>query len=605
MHAAAPLHQPSPSSERLLADLLAAQLTELPEATRSALAQQLQWLSLGAGQTLMRQGEPGDAMFWLVNGRLQAFVDSDGEERLVREMGRGAVIGEISLFTHEARSASVIAVRDSLLVRLDRAVFDALLPQHPALSVLLARQIVERLRSESRALAWSAPSTLALLPTAPGLDAEAFATALSCSLSTFGRVKTVMATEQAATQLATWEAECDFLLLVVRDGDGDDWASWCRHHADEWLLLADGDTEPPAAAAPLSKAAVRAEAARTLLLMHQPALRCPQGTADWLARFPVEQHLHLRRGAESDLQRLARLLARRGVGLVLAGGGAKGFAHLGVLRALQEAGVPIDCVGGTSMGAVMASLVASQRPQSELMPLVRSAFKRNPTGDFNLLPLVSLIRGRRMRQALRESVLGLFGHAARIEDLWLSCYVVATNYSRASEVVLRHGDLQTAVAASAAIPGALPPVLIAGELFCDGGSFNNFPLDQMRRQRGIGTVIGVDLFTHRLRTLSFDEVPGPWQLLRDRLRPRKQRRYKLPSLIAYLLNNTILYSHARKARDAGLADVLLQPPLDRVGLLHWARLDGIVQQGYDYTRQRLAEPVLREQLADLLPPASP
>lgn len=433
------------------------------------------------------------------------------------------------------------------------------------------------------------------------VGSKAFAAQLAEGLRPFGRVRIVVASEEAAAQLPTWEAEHDFLLLLVRDGDEEDWVRWCRRHADEWLLLADGELAPPTAAAPLSTAAAQAEAARTLLLLHPPGLRCPQGTAAWLARFPVEQHLHLRRGDTADLQRLARLLARRGIGLVLAGGGAKGFAHLGVLRALQEAGVPIDAVGGTSMGAVMASLVASQRPQAELMPLVRQAFKRNPTGDFNLLPLVSLIRGRRMRSALRDAVLGLFGHAAHIEDLWLSCYVVATNYSRASEVVLRRGDLQTAVSASAAIPGALPPVLIQGELFCDGGSFNNFPLDVMRGQRGIATVIGVDLFTHKLRSLSFDEVPGPWALLRDRLRPRKARRYKLPSLIAYLLNNTILYSHARKARDAGLADVLLQPPLDRIGLLHWSRLDGIVQQGYEHTRQRLAEPALRQQLADHLP----
>ena len=341
-------------------------------------------------------------------------------------------------------------------------------------------------------------------------------------------------------------------------------------------------------------------AARWLLLQHAPALACPQGTATWLQALAVQEHLHLRRDSDADLQRLARLLARQGVGLVLAGGGARGFAHLGVLRALQEAGVPIDAVGGTSMGAVMASLVASQRPQAELMPLVRRAFRRNPTGDFNLLPLISLIRGRRLRQALRDAVLGLCGHAARIEDLWLSCYVVATNYGRAAEVVLRRGDLQSAVAASAAIPGALPPVILDGELHCDGGSFNNFPLDVMRAQRGIGRVIGVDLLTHQPRKLDFDEVPGPWALLRDRLRSRRARRYKLPSLVAYLLNNTILYSVARKAGDAKLADLLLQPPLLRVGLLDWARLDSSVQQGYEHTRERLGSAQAQAFLAPLI-----
>jgi NTE family protein len=93
-------------------------------------------------------------------------------------------------------------------------------------------------------------------------------------------------------------------------------------------------------------------------------------------------------------------------------------------------------------------------------------------------------------------------------------------------------------------------------------------------------VIGVDLNSKKARRIEFDEVPGTWALLRDRLRPRKQRRYKLPSLASYLMNVTILYSMSRQHHAQMQTDLYFNPPLDRVGLLEWKRFDQIVAQGH-------------------------
>lgn len=163
--------------------------------------------------------------------------------------------------------------------------------------------------------------------------------------------------------------------------------------------------------------------------------------------------------------------------------------HLGVLRALRERDVEIDYVGGTSMGAVLAVLVASDQPQDLPMHAVRRAFARNPTGDFNFVPLVSLFGGMRRVRALRQAVIDVFGREPDIEDLWKNYFCIATNYSQAREEVLQHGDLQAAVLASGAIPGALPPLVRNGDLLCDGATFNNFPVDVMRARRGVGCVI--------------------------------------------------------------------------------------------------------------------
>jgi NTE family protein len=594
--------------DRHLTDLLG----ELDPAARELLHRHLQWVVVGGGQTLLTQGDPGDAMYLVISGRLRAYQrQDDGSERVLREMGRGQVIGELSLFTDEPRSATIVAVRDSVLVRLDKPAFDQLLAGSSRLSLLMTRQIIHRLQHPQPGAGQSRPVTVALLPVTAGIDLPAFAQRLGAQLAQHARVAIVDAAsvDRALQQSGLARREPGALaadhaiglhldaveaaheiVLLVGDGDVTGWTRRCTRRADELLLLADADQPPELHAIErecLMRASGRAEALETLVLLHPADRRAPRGTRRWLDRRPVNHHLHLRPALDRDMARLARRVSGHAVGLVLAGGGARGFAHLGVYRALREHGIEIDCVGGTSMGSVMAVLVASDRPLDEVMAVVRQAFRVNPTGDFNLLPLISLIAGRRLRRVIRDATRTLLGFEADAEDLWKPFYCVASNYTQAREQVVQRGPLVQALLASIAIPGALPPVLHQGDLLCDGGTFNNFPVDVMRGMHGVGRVIGVDLSFRRPRALAFEEMPGTWALLRDRLRPRRRRRYQLPSLMSYLMNVTILYSSSRQRQAQRLTDVYFNPPLDRVGMLQWKRLDDIVEQGLAHARQVL------------------
>jgi NTE family protein len=593
--------------ERLLSALLAKVFGELdPEAT-ALLRDQLRWVALAGGQTLMAEGEPGDSMYISVSGRLRAYVRrEDGSQRMVREMSRGQVIGEMSLITDEVRSATVVAIRDSVLVRLDKEAFTRLIAGSAQVAVALTRQIIQRLKTEHRTATYAAPVTIGLLPISAKVDAASIARALAAQLQRHGRVQVVdaglmapaaddsdAAERHRRVSLALDEIETahEFVLLVG-DATPTPWTQLCTRHCDELLLLADAAEPPeihPVERQCLMNRPPRSEACEILVLLHDAAERCPRGTAAWLDRRALADHVHIRPTLERDMARLARLLARQGIGLVLAGGGARGFAHLGVMRALAEQGIEVDCVGGTSLGALMALLVGSDQPLDKLMPVVRDGFRRNPTGDFNLVPLLSFVGGRRVRDLLRRGVRELLGGDAAIEDLWKNTFFVATNYSQAREELLVRGDLQSSVLASMSIPGALPPVVRDGDLLCDGGTFNNFPVDVMRARRGIGVLIGVDLSARKARRIELAETPGPWALLRDKLRPRSKRRYHLPSLSSILLNATILYSESRLGAAARLIDIHIKPPLERVGLLQWSRFDAIVQQGYVHAKAVLAE----------------
>ncbi|MDP3820195.1 MAG: patatin-like phospholipase family protein [Burkholderiales bacterium] len=602
-----------PHQDELLIHHLRTFLGIIDTAAIDAVRGRVRWLQLAGGETLMRQGEPGDALYLLVSGRLRVYIEEDSQRRVVREISRGEVVGEMSLITDAPRSATLVAIRDSVLVSLGKDDFAQLQANSPQVTLALTRQIIERLRTERDKTVMDRPVTMALLPVSGGVDAASFAQALARELATHGKVGVLDAAtvdrqlkalhapgagvdddpaqRNVAMLFDEFEGTHDYVLFVG-DDTPTDWTHRCTRHADEILLLADAKAAPLVHAneqAFLVDRPPRAEAAEVLVLMHDAGTAMPSGTSRWLARRPVSDHVHMRRGHAPDMARLARIQSRNAVGLVLAGGGARGFAHLGVYRALCERGIEVDFVGGTSIGAIMAALIATDQPPQRLEATARAEFGRNPTGDYSLLPLISLIKGRRLRGIVGRAVADNIGEGAAIEDLWKRFFCVATNFSRASEMVLQRGDLLRSLLSSIAIPGALPPVIMDGDLLCDGGTFNNFPVDVMRGVRGIGKVIGVDLNASKARRIEFDEMPSGWAMLLDRLRPRKSRRYRLPSLPALLINATILYSLSRQKQARALTDLYFNPPLERVGMLDWKRFDQVVRQGHEHALQVLAE----------------
>jgi NTE family protein len=605
-------HTAHPLDELLLAHLR----TFLPDADEPTLAQlrhELDWVELPAGGVLMRQGDPGDAMYMLASGRLRVSITgADGEERVVREITRGQVVGEMSLVTDEPRSATLVAMRDSVLARLARPAFDLLFRQHPAVSMALTRQIVARLQTQGRGVRPDRPVVIAMLPLGGRFDATAAAAlveGLTAELARHGRVARLDAAAMAArlghvpgddaesmrrmaVVLDEIETTHDLVLLLADTGPTP-WTRCCARQGDEVLLLAHADDEPaPGAieqACGLTGSQARAAPTTVLALVHPAGRRGPTGSARWHAGRQLRALVHLRQDHAPDVARLARLLGRRGVGLVLSGGGARGAAHVGVYRALQEHGVPLDAIGGTSMGAVFGAVMAFDTTADELHDTFERHFADNPTGDFTLFPMLGLIKARRLL-GMMERTERHFGAAAGldIQDLWKPYFCIATNYSRATELVLDRGPLVPAVMATCAIPGAMPPVLRDGDLLCDGGVFNNLPVDVMRNTWGIGHVIGVDLGLSLPRRIDLDVLPTPWQLVRDRLRPKRQRRYRLPTLPNYLMNVTALYGTARQRAAAAEADLVLSPELPRIGMLQWKRYAEAVQVGYDETQRALA-----------------
>ena len=164
----------------------------------------------------------------------------------------------------------------------------------------------------------------------------------------------------------------------------------------------------------------------------------------------------MRLSRPDDTARVARFLANRAVGLVLGAGGARGFAHIGVLRALQEAGIPIDLVGGTSMGSAMSAQHAMGWSVERIESTADEVWNKIRPHTEYTLPLLSLVRGTSAQKCGEM----MYGTATCIEDLWLPFFCVSADLTDASMYVHRSGSLLDAVTASSSLPAVIVPTKV-------------------------------------------------------------------------------------------------------------------------------------------------
>jgi NTE family protein len=488
-------------------------------------------------------------------------------------------------------------------------VFRELLLAYPLVSLNMMRQVIDRSkRVNSGRLAPTKPVIIGVLGISRNVDLVDFAQSLALQLRSHGETIVVTSRlmdeqfgEAGAAQASRAEVERSRLVTVrldkieeqhdfvvfVADAQRTEWTQRCIRHCDELLLVADADE--PVTLHPneidLHASDGGSGSQERLVLLHPDNRRSPTQTARWLDGRHLSGHNHVRRGVTRDWQRLARVISRNTVGLVLSGGGARGFAHLGVMRAMEEAGIRVDMVAGTSIGAVMAAFAGMDIPALEMIDAARTAFRENPTGDYNLVPLMSLISGKRLRRIIDSAVVDSRGQHIDIEDLWKSYFCITSNYSAAREAVHVRGPPAKSIRASVSIPGALPPVMLNGELHIDGGTFNNFSTDVMSRL-GAARIIGVDLLRDRGLRYELDEVPGALELVRDKSRGRS-RRYRLPSLTSLLLNTSLMYSYARQQEALAMVDLHFAPTVYRFGMLEWSQFDKIVDAGCRHGLEQL------------------
>ena len=558
------------------------------------------WTHVERSDTLFAQGDPSTTLYFVISGRLQAIRrESDGTVRTLGESGRGDAIGENDFFMGEPRVASIRAIRDSVVVGIPSEAFDALVAKRPQLLRRITRHIVEQHRRPTVESATSGRvATIAIVALGARVRMAEFTVRLTTRLAELGpvtRLSSEVVNERMAepgiAQTPEESADCERLLawlegqetkhrFVVYEADATatEWTRRCLRQADRIVLVAHAGDDPAPSALErellLGQGRIT-DAVEILVLVHPDGTKMPSGTNRWLHVRPhVEEHRHVRWTEDADFGRLARILGGRAVGIVLGGGGARGFAHIGVLRALREAEIPIDMIGGTSMGAALAAQWALGGSADEIREINHRIWVKMRPHTKLTLPIVSIVGSALAAKCGRM----MYGET-EIEDLWIPFFCVSSNLSTADVMVHRRGSLLDAATASASLPGFAVPMLHGKQLLCDGGILNNLPTDVMRRL-GAGTVIASEVSLEDDTTFLAERVPSPWEVLR--------RRAKFPSLMEVILRASLLHSTRHQQIALDESDFTLHPPVEGFSMMDFPKLSELIDIGYRYARETIA-----------------
>ncbi len=553
----------------------------LSEDMRAELAVLAESVSLTRGEWLFHEGEPADGIYVVRLGHLEVVAEGPPPARL-NTLTRGAVLGELALLSDSVRSASVRALRDSELLRIDRESFDALLQAQPKLVLGLTRVLSAQLQA-SRAipvLRRALPVTIALV----GLDSETqvieLADHLSAELCREGSVAVLYPDAAGESQAGGGETSADaiarFAPLIERCeqdhdhvlmvcGAGDEtgaWDSFCISRADRVVAVADLGARGPDDV----RAASDGDGARAMLAgcdLAAIGVRPGAGALTPLVEQlqPAGVYAISPDSQRADIARMARRLSGRSTGLVLGGGGARAFAHLGALDVLLGAGAVIDRVGGVSMGAFIGVQLAGGSDAADIDACCYEEFvRRNPLNDYTI-PRHALIKGQKAEAALER----LFGDT-RIEELSRSFYCTSVDLRRSELIVERTGLVSEAIRATMSLPLIAPPVARQDRLLIDGSLLDNLPLGPMS-STGEGPVVAIDIKAGRERPAG------------DAASARPGRRARLPSLPETMGRVALLSSANTDEAGRRHADLTIAVRVSGVGFTEFHQIDQAREAG--------------------------
>ncbi|WP_375382428.1 patatin-like phospholipase family protein [uncultured Sphingomonas sp.] len=545
-------------------------LTGLDAFEVAALEDGVLWYGVPGGTTLFEQGEHERDVFVLLDGRLGVFVDKGLGRRLVHHSVPGEFIGEMALISNEPRTATVVALRDSEVLRIPAALADRLLAPSPPFMAFLLGQFSARLKTmtigETRPMG---VESVAVVPIGDDPIDDAAADEIARAFRALGG--DVIVVDQRDAETGTLAAAGALRVDIARDRRVV-WATRAIRQADRVLFVATAGSRPDSPAVAELAALARRTKPTDIMLVNPAGNAHAAGGRLWLGHFAPDQIFHVARGDAADHRRVARLVTGRAVGLVLAGGGARGFAHIGAMRALAEAGISADLICGTSMGALVGGTAAYDVDLDEVKRKVHDSFVLNrPIGDYTL-PLVSLARGRRMSALFAKH----FGDAD-IVDCWRTFFCVSTNLSTAKAQIHREGPLRRALRASSSLPGIVPPLVEGNDVLVDGGLMNNFPVDLMAALSR-GRVIGIDIAAGTVFRADEPEIEArslAWML--------GPGRHKVPNILKLLMRSGLVASEPRCESNRRLADLLVRPDLGTIDLLSFNRYEEAIAAGYHGT----------------------
>lgn len=536
------------------------------------------WFSLPGGQTLFAVGDRSDQLYYVRAGRLGAFRREQGAEvQFLGVIRPGEPAGEMSLIADAPHSADVVALRDSEIIAVPRQVFLEACEADTAVMIELAKLMMLRSRQAVTRAGMGEPSVFGFVSLGASGPVRPLVERLAGEITALGYSVTCIGAE-AQSAPTEWfsdvERTHDFVLYAAETVDGG-WRHVVARQVDRLFHVGRGDRRPPKAGAAVTSPLYR-QLLVDLILIQPPATVRPQGSEAWLDVAHPARLFHVRRDRDADFARVARVLTGQSVGLVLSGGGARAYAHVGAVRALRERGVPIDFVGGVSMGAIIAGGVAMGWDDAEMDRRICEAFVNTSPVDDIAVPLLAMTHGMKVNERLAQH----FGET-QIADLWLPFFCLSSNLTTGAYQMHRRGTLRKALRASVSLPGVLPPATDDNNVLVDGAVMKNFPADVMRASQ-LGPIVGVDVSTGR--SITADDVARPASVWRWIWSGQWR---KGPPIVSLLMRAATVSTSRDLTAAREATDVLVLPDVSKVEIRDFAAYAPAVAEGYRATIEAL------------------
>jgi predicted acylesterase/phospholipase RssA/CRP-like cAMP-binding protein len=533
---------------------------------------------------LFRQGEFSDGMYLLVSGKLIAILRTDNnEEKILNEIIAGESIGEIGALSQEPRAASIKAMRDCELLKLSRESFSELSQEYPMIVTATINTLINRSRTLLELITNNAAHRkhIAVVPANHHISLQRFSERLMETAKDIEGVTIVSDYDPdfrekyhshtaSKKHIEDLEDNKEKIIYILSFEDGV-LSKICYDKVDMFYIVGNNATKPYINPEELKKIRQQELPYKTksdLIMLHDDGKHPPQGTIEWLKLEDFGLQHHIRINADKDFQRLLRFMMGTAVGVVLGGGGVRSWAHIGALRAIEEAGIPIDAIGGSSAGAIVAgyyALFGTYKDGNHGLHDLTSVTDKTVSWLCLTWPAASLFNGIAFTAQQKK----LFGKH-KIENMWLPYFCVSCNLSKSAPVIHTSGHLWKKIRASSSVPGVYPPVVMRGKLHLDGGIVNNLPVDSMKKfSPSIGTIIAVELI-HNSKDEKYYNFPPSlpfWHTMLAKLKIIKTD-YKFPHFVDMVLRAMLAGSSAKQIENALAADILISPDLSSFDLLH-------------------------------------
>ncbi len=563
-------------------------LSHFSESALKRLIDESETITIHQNQTLFSCGEQAEYVFYLIEGHLNAY-SSNHYTRTIGCFRSGELVGDVDVVAGEPRGLAVRATRESRLLKISKDIFMKYFQKNPDLFIALAESMARRLRkmilnTHESTYEYKNIGLIALSPDLPmgKIKRHCLAHIAQDNVRLYDQDDFKQSKEDPINFFHQCQSKSTLNLFFCVNSD-DVWSQSVFDYVDYLYLFTWEGTWALLDTNIISRIRQRP---CDLAILHHTAAPI-KDTSKFYDKYPFKRHHHLM-DTKGSHERLYRYMTGQAIGLVVSGGGLRGFAHYGLIKALFESKIPIDYIGGSSMGALTSAMIAidynwnsfDQMSMASIKKIKKTLFLKNLT-----LPFVSILSGKTMT----DIIYNLFKDY-QIEDLKTNYFCVVSNLSDNKKEIVTKGSLWKWIRASTAVPGIAPPFEKDGRIYVDGAVCSSLPIFDMRKLLDdVGSIIAFNLQTNPFQGKKYHFPPIlTMKTMILYLLGIHKHDFKLPSIFDVLTEAPLINQNFSDNEAAKTAEIIIALDTSAYTIAS-KKSDALIQPAYELAQRKFNE----------------